>query len=322
MRPALVRFGVLTAVIVLAASASARADVCIAIDEAHDTLSPTDRTAALLLIGNAFEREGTHVVDGACEERYMLSHIRLGDTILTTIDGPLGRRQGTAIGLDDLPHLYSQMVRSLISGDPIGSWHVIDRGNVTVAQDRPPLRLQSDRFGYARLGYGGVFGDRTYGVPSFGFGYRAEFDAIAVDISFLNYAISTSSGGYYDSYRSATAWSLVKLEGLHFTNTTANASPYFGGGMSWGGTSASESGNYWDGNGLQGELTAGYELGRASSVKLFVQADAVLPLYRVSSTTYGYQRSPSGAYAATAVRSERYAPSLVISFGIGWQKGR
>ena len=314
-------FGAAAVLLVAAAASPARADVCIRIDEAHDTLSAADRTAAVLLLAKEFEHAGLHVVDGACESPYVLSHVRLGESITTTLEGAGGRREGVAIGLDDLPHLYSQMVRSFISGAAVGSLRVVDRTNVTKAQDQPPRRLESDRFGYARLGYGAVFGDRSYGAPAFGFGYRAEMDSFGVDVSFLNYAFS-SSGTYYTNRASATVGSLVKLEALYFANRTANTTPYFGGGMSWGGTNVSSGQTYWDGSGLQGELTAGYEVGRASSIKLFIQADAVLPFYRVTSNTYTYQRTPSGGYTSGVVTTDRYAPSLVVSFGMGWQKGR
>jgi hypothetical protein len=310
---------VITALVLWSAAVPARADVCIQIDEAHDTLTSGDRAAALLLVGQEFERAGLHVVRSPCEAGYTLSHVRLGDTITVTMDGPRGQRQGTAIGLDDLPHLYSQMVRSFLTGRPIGSLRVVDRTNVTKAQDEPPRRLASDRFGYARLGYGTVFGDRAYGAPAFGFGYRAEFDHVGVDVSFFNYALASSTG--YGS-PSAAAGSLLKLEGLYFANPRSGAAPYVGAGISWGGTDLQNGSTYWRANGLQGEVTAGYEIGRASSVKLFVQADAVLPFYRVASTTYTYQRTPSGAYTSTVQTHDRYAPALIVSFGMGWQKGR
>jgi hypothetical protein len=65
----------------------------------------------------------------------------------------------------------------------------------------------------------------------------------------------------------------------------------------------------WDGSGLQGELTVGYELARATSLRLFVQADAVLPFYEVTSETY--------SRSALVSTDHRYAPSLVVSIGLG-----
>jgi hypothetical protein len=321
MRNQILRLVIVTATLLLSGAAVARADVCTRIDEAHDTLAPAERASVLLLLANALERERLHVVDSPCETTYVLSHVRLGETIFVTLDIPDRRLQGTAIGLDDLPNLYSQMARAIRTGSPIGSLRVIDRTNVTRAQDRPSRRLASDRFGYARLGYGAVFGDTAYAVPALGFGYRAEFDAVAMDVSFFNYAF-TSSTGYYGAYKNASGGSLLKLAMLHFADRTANASPYIGAGASWGTTNFDDRASYWSGSGLQGELIGGYEVGRASSVKLFVQADATLPFYRVASTTFGYTRAPSGAYLSTSSTNERYAPTLVVSFGMGWQKAR
>jgi hypothetical protein len=160
-----------------------------------------------------------------------------------------------------------------------------------------------------------VFADRTYGTPSVGFGYRAELDSFAIDLAFLNFQLSSS--GHYSSPR-ASAFSWLKLSGLRFVNPQANRSAYFGGGLSYGHTDIS-SGSYsfgpgeyrsnWNGSGLQGELTAGYELARATSLRVFVQADAVLPFYRVTSDTY----SMNGLVATDS----RYAPSLVLSVGVG-----
>jgi hypothetical protein len=58
------------------------------------------------------------------------------------------------------------------------------------------------------------------------------------------------------------------------------------------------------GSGLQAELSAGYELLRASTIRLFGQADANLPIHRVHDTNTGSDSS--------------YAPSFALSFGIGW----
>ena len=59
-------------------------------------------------------------------------------------------------------------------------------------------------------------------------------------------------------------------------------------------------------------------------MRFFVQADAILPLYKLTSETYSYPpRLPNGVYPLPIVTTDhRYAPTLVVSIGIGWQKGR
>jgi hypothetical protein len=285
----------------------AATEVCIAVDEAHDTLAPADRTAARLLIGKQFEIAGWRVVPDGCSNAYLVSHVKLGYTISVVLTGPAGRREGTARGLDDLIPLYSQMVRSIVSGRPMEGMNVVDRTNVTAAQDAPPKRVSSDSFGYARLGAG----NRGAGM---GFGHRAELDSVAIDVSFLNFTheIGTSSSySYgYSGGGGSMMWSWIKLEGLHFLNRKANSSLYFGGGASWGGGYVPDPNpktfRSWTGSGLQGELTAGYEFGRASTMRVFVQADATLPFY---------QMVANGG-------SSLYAPSFTISVGLGWQRSR
>ena len=213
------------------AAAEAGAQVCTRIDEAQDTLTQSDRTAAVLLFNRQLAMAGEQVV-ADCPTPFLLAHIKLGNTITVTLSGPRGDRQGTALGLDDLPALYNQMVRSLLTGQPMTGLAVVDRTNVTVAQATPAPRVRSDSFTYARLGYGGIFGDQTYRTPSFGFGYRAELDKVALDVSFLNFQAGPTD--YYGSSASADSSSFLKLSGLYLLNRDANSTPYFGGGLSWG----------------------------------------------------------------------------------------
>ena len=301
--------------------ADTRMRVCGSIDEGRDTFSADDRQAALILVARQFEVAGRQVVSGDCADRYALSHVRLGNTITVLLAGASGQREGRAIGMDDLPGLYNQMVRALLTGSSVGAMDVVDRTNVTTPQAEP-RRVGIESFGYARLGYGSVLGKGGAANPVIGFGYRAEMDSLGVDVSFLNQQLPSSSRGVGSS-RSMAA-SLLKLTALYYTNPRANASAYFGGGISWGVTSGSGDGSTpngyssWNGSGLQGELTAGYELPRASELRLFVQADAALPFYYTRGQTYTY--SQFGSSASTTGR--RYNPSLTLSIGLGWQRRR
>jgi hypothetical protein len=173
-----------------------------------------------------------------------------------------------------------------------------------------------------------MFGSGGSGRPAFGFGFRAEIESVGLDVSFLNQLLP-SSGGIYDS-SDGVAVSLLRLEALRFLHPRAKASAYFGGGLSLGNVSASEStsGNgsastpytytSWRGAGLQGELTTGYELPRDSDVRIFVQADATLPFY----PTVGEMLVYAGTRTSTIALGHRYNPSLTLSLGIGWKRQR
>jgi hypothetical protein len=318
MRTRILRVTAITCALLVSAAA-VRAEVCISIDPARDNLSPSDQAAALLLLTRQFELAGERVVSPGCARPYTVSHVRLGNTIVVNISGPEGQREATAQGMDDLPALYSQMARSIVTGRSMAGFNVIDRTNVTASQ-ATARRVHTDSVWYGRLGHGSLFGNDAYGTPSLGFGYRAELDSFAIDVSFLNLQFST--GNSYSS-SGAAAQTFLKLSSLYFLSPTANRSAYFGGGLSYGhqrfGGSYSPNGYYasaFDGRGLQGELTAGYELARATSFRIFVQADAVLPFFEAIAERYPAPL-PLWRGPVEPTIERRYAPSLIVSIGLG-----
>jgi hypothetical protein len=321
---ALVRVLPLSLAMLLALSRGlAAADVCVSIDESRDTFSEKDRAAALILLARQFELAGEQVVLPGCSQSYVVSHAQLGSTIVVTLSGPLGQRDATARGMDDVPAVYSQMVRSLVRGQPMEAPGVTDRTNVSRRQSDEPNRVYSDSLFYARLGYGAVFANRAFGGPSVGmFGYRRELDRFGVDVSFFNLQYRSSSGGYdyglAGSEGSTGTW--LKLEFLRFASPFADKSPYFGGGLSWSLANLNSANKSWSGSGLQGELSAGYEVGRASTIRVFVQADAGLPFYQLTAHTYEFTNTPP--FVVTTSTQRQYVPSLALSLGIGWQRGR
>ncbi len=304
----------LLALLFVGLASTARAEICITIDESRDSFTPRDRSGALVLLTTQFEREGERVVAAGCADPFVLFHAQLGNLTVVTVSGRGKSWQATAQTTEDVPAIYSQIARSIVTGRPMTGLSVIDRTNVTTSQAEAK-RVHSDSIWYGRLGYGGVFAGDTYGTPSLGFGYRAELDTFAIDLSFLNLQLP-SPGGYSSPRAYMTTW--LKLSGLRFINPHANRTAYFGGGLSYGHTSVNPGGTYYgvpsymtsaSGHGLQGELTAGYELARATSLRMFVQADVILPFYQVTSETYSFNGPISS--------DSQYAPSLVLSVGIG-----
>jgi hypothetical protein len=305
-----------------ATPAPARADVCVSVDETHDTFSAQDRSAALLLLKRQFELAGERVIELPCDNAYVVSHVTFGTRIMVTLSGPKGQRDATAMGMDDVPAVYSQMVRSLMRGEPMGTTGVVDRTNVTNTQAAAQNRMHSDSVWYARLGYGMYFADQAYGGPAVGFiGYRREGQRYGIDVSFLNfqYKASDRTFDYLNPQGSSgMTGTWLKLEMLRYFKASADRSPYIGAGLSLSATNLDHNSTYWEGNGLQGELTGGYEMGRAGSIHIFIQGDAGLPFFKLRSTTYRYFNT-SPFYETTV--SDRYVPTLTISLGLGWQRG-
>jgi hypothetical protein len=326
-----VRSALLVVMLMAGTARAASGQTCIVVDESRDMLAKDERTAAVLLVGRQFEQAGQRIADRDCAATYTVSHIRLGSTIIVTLSGPAGSREGKALGLDDLPAIYSQLVRSITTGEAMGSLSVLDRTNVSASQDQPPRRVQSDGVWYARVGYGSLFGpNAAQGGAAIGFGYRAEFDRFGIDVSFLNFQLDDDGGGY--SGPNGASSSLVKLQGLYFTNPAGNRSAYFGGGLSYGHTEVRRvttgdfsPSTYGSGSGLQAGLTAGYEIARVTSARMFVQADVTLPFYSVVFERYSYPSPPSAGvrYGPPTVTVEReYAPSIALSVGLGWSRRR
>jgi hypothetical protein len=294
------------ATILLARTASAA--VCVTVDTSRDNLAEPDRNAALTILAQTLQQNGVEVSNQNCMGTYSVYNLRLGNSVNVYLQGPQGYRQATARTVEDLPALYSQMVRSLITGQPMDatSGAVVDRNNVTTAQ-AAPNRVEADSLWYIRLGYAAIAGPAFNTGPDLGFGYRYELDNVGIDAS-LNLVVATDRGSAADNNGGGSVGgSFIKLEAMYYTDPTANQSPYFGGGISWGGVATANSSVAYSGGGLQGELTAGYELLRASSIRLFGQFNATLPFYGVS-----------GIDINGLTTNKSYAPTFGLSLGLAW----
>lgn len=293
----------LAAVAALAAPAAAQSapGVCVVIDASRDTLEEGERVAVRSLVLQAFENERLAVDPSgtACIETYVVSNIKLGNTINVTISGPRGQRSGRASQLDDLPNVYSQMVKSLVTGAPMETGGgAVDRTNVTRDQSAP-RRVAADDLKYISLGYGGVIAGRFAYGPAFAGGYRKELDRIGIDIStaFLLANDTEDENGIN--------WALLRLAGLWYQNPIADSTSYYGLGVSYGFAAASDGDQHYGGSGLQGHLMVGYELFRSSTIRGFGQVDVTLPFYK----SEGFDSSDT-----------RYTPSVAMSVGFGWGK--
>ena len=309
---------ILGALGVAATPQRAEASACVKVDINRDNLTEQERQAATMLLTQALEKSGQAVVVSGCDQTYVLSHVKLGTNVSITLAGPQGYRQATAHGLEDLPNWYDQMVRSLLSGQPMSATGMgVTRDNVAVTQV-VPNRVEAELDWYARLGYGLTFGGDLRKGPALGFGYRYELDNLGIDFSFLNFMVDSNNDNSSNASVGVTAtW--IRLQALYFFNSMANGSTYLGAGLGWGAAATAETvtdsaGNVtsaaFSGSGLEGQVTAGYEFLRASTIRLFAQADLTLPFYMAHSSFYGSTSNES-----------RYLPSATFSLGIGWGRG-
>jgi len=290
--------GILAAALLSSPAGAVQAATCVELDLSQDRLMPSDQPAAKAMLEQTISNVGVPVVREGCTEYYRVYHIPLGMAINVFLSAPQGNRQGQANRIEELPAVYDQLVRSLVSGQPQGTYNqTVTRQNVT-QQQAAPMRVNADSVKYLRLGYGGILGQETPTGVAIGFGYRYELDAIGIDVSFFNFVFGTDDN---DEISGATG-SWVKLMGLWYADPYANTTWYTGGGISWGVTGLRD----YAGSGLQAEGAVGVEFLRASSIRLFTQFDATLPLYTIK------ENLGSG---------ERWAPIFSFSLGLGWGQG-
>jgi hypothetical protein len=307
------RFGKCTAFVValvggtFARTAQARADVCVEIDTQRDNLSESDRAAARTMLEQALEQQGQRVVPAPCQNAYYAYNVRLGSSVTAVVSGANASRSLRLRSVEDIPAAYTQIVESLLSGKPIAPGNeTIDRNNVTDTQTSPN-RVEADSLWYLRLGFGGVVGGGLTTGPSFGFGWRHELDRLAIDASFLNFTLTQK-----DNSSQNFSGSLLKLMGLYYFDPFANSSLYAGTGLSWGASSVVSDSREYDNSGLHGELSLGYEMLRASNIRIFAQLDASLPFYLAHAAgdlNGDLQPTPSASL---------YTPTFALSIGLGW----
>ncbi len=304
----------LSAIALLAATPSAHAASCVRIDATLDMLSVQEQKAALLVFEEALRKEGRVVEPAGCTEEWVVSHALLGDSLVVVVAGPHGRRSDRVAGLEELPAQYSQSVRALLTGrDPRNEMAgVVDRTNVTSAQVGAK-RVHSDSIFFVRLGYAYASGPGNGGGPSLGLGWRKELNRIALDVTFANVLIlsnrddeDTDSSDPLDG----GSFTPVALGVNYYFNPLSSGTPYAGLGVGftvWNPDSE-------ESKGLDLRLSLGYEMFRASTVRLFLQADAILATYEVTRRTWG----PDGRVTV----GDRHRPATVaVSLGIGFGGG-
>jgi hypothetical protein len=286
----------------------ASASTCVEIDAARDGLSEDERASTRTLFEEALAEAGVTVAREGCGETWTLYHVRLGESITVVVQSPRGTRRERVRQLEDLPATYHQLARSIQSGtENTNDSGNVDRRNVTEAQsDR--RRVSADAIWYAKLGYGSTPAAGFHGGPAFGFGRRWELDSIGINLGFLNFIMYQDA----DEFSGASAgW--IELGADYFFDPYANSSAYVGAGLSLGNHSIPDpdGDGAYENAGLQGKATLGYEMFRASTIRLLAHLDATLPMYRLSRTVID---------PITALEDEQhvYCPTFQLSLGLGW----
>ncbi len=288
-------------------SSAAFAAVCVEVDESRDNLEPRDQAVVRTMVEDSLRNRNQTVGRENCTTTYIVYSLQLGNTITATIVGPEGTKTLKAHNIDELPETYDQLVQASLDG---GNASGMSRHNVTKKQ-AAPRREKADSLWYVRLGYGSVLGGDFSSGPGFGVGWRYELDSLGIEIAAFNTVLGTdgNDGGYNTT--------LVRLGGLYFFDPVSTSSMYLNGGLSWGwshvatsvNTPNGKAYNSFSGSGLQGEIAIGYEFLRASTIRLFVEANAMLPFYTATQNEW---------ISSQNNQDSRYTPTFLISLGVGY----
>ena len=265
---------------------------CIEIDGAHDGLAAPDRERTSELLRRVLERENLLVVTGACTETYVLSHERTADGYIVRMRSSAGKRRMTMPALDELSSKYERLVRSLL--DAKAAQQQQPSANVAAIEAQPAAATFHNPGGAYPMIEGGFteqvaapsmkrnlwyvnVGLQVTGGAGVALGFRRAFSSVSLDLA-IN--IRSSDGGAESTTFSA--------ELLRYKPLSANVKGFFGGGLSAGSISRGDptvyygdSSDYYWGEGIHGELSAGLHVGKAHGMQLLTQIDITLPFYRV-----------------------------------------
>lgn len=301
-----VALGALAAAAAVGVPRLALAASCVSVDEERDGLTPEERQSTRTLFEEALGEAGVTVAREGCDETWTLYHVRLGKSITVVVQSPRGTRRERVKKIEDLPATYHQLAHAIVHGkENTNDGSSVDRRNVTDNQSNRK-RVSADAVWYAKLGYGSTPAAGFHAGPAFGFGRRWELDSVGINLGFLNFILYQDS----EEFRGASAgW--IELGADYFFDPYANSTAYVGAGLSLGNHSIpSDSGDY-ENAGLQGKATLGYEMFRASTIRLSAQFDATLPMYRLTRTTID---------PITNLEDDDhvYSPTFQLSLGLGW----
>jgi hypothetical protein len=287
------------AFVAAAAAAPARADtielVPTCVRSNADELAPPDRTLAVTMLRRALEEHGVLVVDTGCVDIYTVFHERTGDDIVAHVRGPRGGRKLHVTDPATLPDAYERMVKDLLAEPPA----TVDVPAPATAQApiEPPAPRVVHHALYFQAGIGGMGG--AHAPHSIAGGYRYERSGTAFDTAITEY--SSSSDSTTDT--EAVTGKRLTFKILHTLASNLGKSFYAGGGVGVGGSTIQLVYSSYSGSGVEGIATAGVDLLHTSGLRMFMQADVVLPAYMMTSSATG---------------ETEYAGSVMFSLGLGF----
>jgi len=285
-------------------SAEARA-ACVVLDEDRDNLSADEQKAASMLLEQALIAQDIDLEDsvdsgGDCGSTWSVSHVRLGESITVALTGVGDSQSMTVGGLEELPDAYARLISALLNDEEVSD--TVTRDTVTDAESEEANRVNVEGLTYLQLGGGGGYNDALSvagGGVLVGMGYRHEMDRWAVDVG-GTLLIPTNEDLRFFHIQG-------QFQALRFVNEQANNTLYAGAGLGLGGGG---------GFGLEGSAVLGYEMFRATNIRLFFQGVVTFPMHAydswISDTSGGYMPYGGLTLGFAFKPPERKAPTSIL----------
>lgn len=306
----------------------ASAAVCIQVDENRDNLESGERTAILTMVESSARQRGLKIShdEDSCDEIFSIYSVRLGNTLTATLSTPDDVKSQKARDLDELPEAYDKLIAAVVSdkeqreneaaqaqaAQEVASREQPVEADSSEAKSEPGEALETNIW-FARLGYAMDFGLEFGGGPGIGVGYRYEASDFGLEISALNLNLAS-----INSFADAMSASWLRVGGMYFFNPAGNQTPYLQTAMSWGSNFIHTNDEWFGSSGIRGEFGGGMEFLRESPVRMFVEANLVLPFYKVKYTTT--TKTPNADNGVDVLEREHklYTPALMIFMGVGF----
>ncbi len=250
------------------------AGACFEINEQNDTLMPNESNAAKFICEQEFIKEGA-VVDGKCDETYIITHLILGNSIVVIIEKGSEKHSVVVSGKDELPSAYNQLARAFLKGIPVSRKHTTTE-NVVSTQAETSRKIKSELNFMIQLGYGFQPTENIGGGINWTMGLRYDMRFMFLDFEFASGLYNAHGPTYFE-------FNLVGFKGAYYFSETSPSSFYLGAGIRAGFYFMEIDNNEYWGEDLEfsgsGIISLGHEWLRNTSKRFMVQLDAKFPFH-------------------------------------------
>jgi hypothetical protein len=271
------------------------AGVCFEVNSENDTLMPNEQNAARYICEQEFVKEGA-VVDGKCDETYVITHLILGNSIVVIIEKGAQKQSVVVADKEELTSAYNQLARAFLKGVPVGRRNTTTE-NVISTQANTSQKIKSELNFMIMLGYGLQPTKDVGGGINWTLGLRYDMRFMFLDFEFASGLYNAHGTKYFE-------FNLVGFKGAYYFDETSPSSFYLGAGIRAGFYFLEKKNDDGWNEDLEfsgsGTVSIGHEWLRNTSKRFMVQLDGKFPFHTMKIDDKRY-----------------YFPTISINLGVG-----